>query len=60
MYGIISVIDWHRKLMDSRKISDPLAMMDERGSGEGAGGYITAYIEDLKPTLKLNIELFRR
>ncbi|MDO8871939.1 MAG: hypothetical protein Q7V05_04300 [Methanoregula sp.] len=37
MCGIIGVIDRRRQLMDGGKIKDSLAMMDERGSGEGAG-----------------------
>jgi len=42
MYGIIRVIDWFGKILDGRKVSDPLAIMDVLGSSEGTGGYITA------------------
>ncbi|MBN1165866.1 MAG: glutamine amidotransferase family protein [Methanospirillaceae archaeon] len=37
MCGIIGVIDRHRELMDGSTIRNALAVMDERGSGEGSG-----------------------
>jgi len=37
MCGIIGVIDRRRQCMDGTKIKAALAMMNERGSGEGAG-----------------------
>lgn len=37
MCGIIGVIDRNRKVMDGSKIKLSLSMMNERGSGEGAG-----------------------
>ena len=37
MCGIIGVIDKQRDLMDGSAIRDALSIMDERGSGEGAG-----------------------
>lgn len=37
MCGIIGVIDRQRELMDGSSIRDALSIMDERGSGEGAG-----------------------
>ncbi|NYT06423.1 MAG: glutamine amidotransferase family protein [Methanomicrobiales archaeon] len=37
MCGIISVIDRDRTLMDGAAIKNALSLMDERGSGEGAG-----------------------
>ena len=36
MCGIISVIDRSRNPMDGSKIQHALALMNERGSGEGA------------------------
>lgn len=37
MCGIISVVDRAGNLMDGSKIREALSLMDERGSGEGAG-----------------------
>ncbi|WP_067049017.1 class II glutamine amidotransferase [Methanofollis ethanolicus] len=37
MCGIISVVDRSGAVMDGARIRDALSMMDERGSGEGAG-----------------------
>lgn len=37
MCGIISVVDRSGAVMDGARIKDALAMMNERGSGEGAG-----------------------
>jgi len=37
MCGIIGVIDRDRQLMDGSGIKNALSLMDERGSGEGAG-----------------------
>jgi Glutamate synthase domain 1 len=37
MCGIIGVIDRGRQRMDGSKIKNALSLMDERGSGEGAG-----------------------
>jgi glutamate synthase domain-containing protein 1 len=37
MCGIIGVIDKRRQCMDGSSIRNSLAMMDERGNGEGAG-----------------------
>jgi len=37
MCGIIGVLDKRRKSVDGAKIKEALSMMNERGSGEGAG-----------------------
>src|SRR5208283_4414711 len=37
MCGIIGVIDKRRQCMDGSKIRESLALMNERGNGEGAG-----------------------
>jgi glutamate synthase domain-containing protein 1 len=37
MCGIIGVIDRGKKVMDGSHIKRALSMMNERGSGEGAG-----------------------
>ena len=37
MCGIIGVIDRNKSLMDGSNIREALSLMDERGSGEGAG-----------------------
>jgi len=37
MCGIIGVLDKHRESLDGAKIKEALSMMNERGSGEGAG-----------------------
>ena len=37
MCGIIGVIDKRRQCMDGSSIRNSLAMMNERGNGEGAG-----------------------
>ncbi len=37
MCGIIGVLDKTRQNVDGAKIKEALSMMNERGSGEGAG-----------------------
>ena len=55
MCGIIGVIDRRRQLMDGGKIRDSLAMMDERGSGEGAGYVAYGIYPDYKDYFALHV-----
>ena len=55
MCGIIGVIDRRRQMMDGGKIRDSLAMMDERGSGEGAGYVAYGIYPDYKDYFALHV-----
>ncbi|MBN1195086.1 MAG: glutamine amidotransferase family protein [Methanomicrobiaceae archaeon] len=55
MCGIISVIDRSRSLMDGEAIKNALALMNERGSGEGAGYAAYGVYPDFKDCFALHV-----
>ena len=55
MCGIIGVIDRHRQCMDGGKIRESLALMDERGNGEGAGYVAYGIYPDFKEYYALHV-----
>jgi glutamate synthase domain-containing protein 1 len=55
MCGIIGVIDKRRQSMDGSKIRESLALMDERGNGEGAGYAAYGIYPDFKDAYALHV-----
>ena len=55
MCGIISVIDRSRAMMDGSRIREALAMMNERGSGEGAGYVAYGAFPDFKDYYAIHV-----
>ena len=55
MCGIIGVIDKRRQCMDGSRIRESLAMMDERGNGEGAGYAAYGIYPEFKDAYALHV-----
>ncbi|MBP2132534.1 glutamate synthase domain-containing protein 1 [Methanomicrobium sp. W14] len=55
MCGIISVIDRSRNVMDGGAIKNALALMNERGSGEGAGYAVYGAYPDFRDYYALHV-----
>jgi glutamate synthase domain-containing protein 1 len=55
MCGIIGVIDKRRQCVDGGSIRNSLAMMDERGNGEGAGYVAYGIYPDFKDAYALHV-----
>ena len=55
MCGIIGVIDKRRQCMDGSSIRNSLAMMDERGNGEGAGYVAYGIYPDFADSYALHV-----
>ncbi|MDD1678110.1 MAG: hypothetical protein LUO93_02855, partial [Methanomicrobiales archaeon] len=55
MCGIIGVIDRGRQMMDGSHIRRALSMMNERGSGEGAGYAVYGVYPEFKDYFALHV-----